>query len=259
MSAMTEDRPTLDISHTLRVPMTRLVRVELRKMADTRAGRWLLIAIAAITAAIIVIFFFAAPDSEQTIFNFVGITATPQAFLLPVMGILLITSEWSQRTAMVTFTLSPVRGRVLVAKVVAALLLGFAAVAIALGVAALATVAGGASDPWQGFGWDAIGKFALLQTIGVLQGLAFGLLVMSSAAAIVLYFVLPNAFTILAELWSKLADIRPWVDLGFSSTPLFTPGDVTGEQWLNLASGAAIWVLLPCVLGTLRVLRSEVK
>lgn len=259
MSAVTEERPTLDISQTSRVPLARLVRVELRKMADTRAGRWLLIAIAAITAAIIVVFFFVARDSERTFYNFTGITATPQAFLLPVLGILLVTSEWSQRTAMVTFTLTPVRGRVLVAKVVAALLLGFAAVAVALGVAALATLAGVASDPWQGLGWDSIGKFALLQTTGVLQGLAFGLLVMSSAAAIVLYFIVPNAFTLLASLWPKMADFRPWVDLGFSSTPLFTPGNVTTDEWLNLASGSAIWVLLPFVLGTLRVLRSEVK
>ena len=40
-----------------------------------------------------------------------------------------------------------------------------------------------------------------------------------------------------------MADIRPWVDLGFSSAPLVTPGNVTGEQWLNLATGAAIWVV----------------
>ena len=33
----------LDLSGTAPLPFTRLVRVELRKMADTRAGRWLLI------------------------------------------------------------------------------------------------------------------------------------------------------------------------------------------------------------------------
>ena len=40
--------------------------------------------------------------------------------LLPVLGILLVTSEWSQRTAMVTFTLEPSRSRVIAAKFVVA-------------------------------------------------------------------------------------------------------------------------------------------
>ena len=37
------------------MPFTRLVQVELRKMFDTRAGRWLLISIAAFTALVLVI------------------------------------------------------------------------------------------------------------------------------------------------------------------------------------------------------------
>ena len=48
MTAVTEGRVSLDLSQTPKVPLTRLVRVELRKMADTRAGIWLLIAIAAL-------------------------------------------------------------------------------------------------------------------------------------------------------------------------------------------------------------------
>lgn len=259
MTAVTEERPTLDLSHTPKVPLARLVQVELRKMADTRAGMWLLIAIAAITAAIIVIFFFAAPESERTFGNFVGVTATPQGFLLPVLGILLVTSEWGQRTAMVTFTLTPVRGRVLVAKVIGAVLLGFAAIAVALTVAALATVVAGTADAWQGIGWDTFGKFALLQTLGILQGLAFGLLILNSAAAIVTFFLVPTAFSILASIWSKMADIQPWVDFGFAQGPLFSGENVTTAQWQHLASGFAIWVALPLVLGTWRVLRSEVK
>ncbi len=34
--------PALDVAGTPRVPFARLVRTELRKMSDTRAGRWLL-------------------------------------------------------------------------------------------------------------------------------------------------------------------------------------------------------------------------
>ena len=38
---------------------------------------------------------------------------------MPVVGILLVTSEWTQRTAMISFTLVPHRSRVLLAKLLA--------------------------------------------------------------------------------------------------------------------------------------------
>ena len=250
---------TLDTSDTPRIPMTRLIGVELRKLGDTRAGKWLLIGIGVITLAVIVIFFLAADPDERTFQTFIGITATPQGFLLPVLGILLVTSEWSQRTALVTFTLMPVRGRVLGAKVVAALLAGVAAIVLAIVIAAAATVVGSADGAWDGVGVDDFGKFFLLQASGVLQGLAFGLLFLSSAAAIVTYFVLPTAFTILATLWTALDTVRPWIDLATAQTPLFSNIDLTGEQWAQLTTASLIWVVLPFVVGLLRVLRAEVK
>jgi ABC-2 type transport system permease protein len=249
----------LDVSGTPGIPLSRLVRVELRKLADTRASRWLLIAIAAITAVIILIFFLTANTSDRTFLNFMGATATPQGFLLPVLGILLVTSEWSQRTALVTFTLMPVRGRVLLAKVLAALIAGLAAILLAIAVAAVATLLGGAPDAWAGIGADDFAKFGLLQVSGVLQGLAFGLLFLSSAAAIVTFFVLPTAFTIVANLWGALRDAAPWVDLGTAQQPLFSGTDLTGEQWLQVTTATLIWVVLPFVVGMVRVLRAEVK
>jgi len=251
--------PTLDVSGTPGIPLSRLVLVELRKLADTRAGKWLLIAIAAITAVIILIFFLNADTSERTFENFIGITGTPQGFLLPVLGILLVTSEWGQRTALVTFTLTPVRSKVLLAKVLAALIAGLAAVVLAIAVAALATVLGGAPDAWAGIGPDNFAKFGLLQASGVLQGLAFGLLFLNSAAAIVTFFVLPTAFTIVANLWKPLGKAAPWVDLNTAQTPLFGGEDMSGKQWWQLVVALMIWVVLPFVIGLVRVLRAEVK
>ena len=259
MSAITTEAITLDVSGTPHIPLSRLTRVELRKLADTRASRWLLIAIAAITAAIIVIFFIAADQSDRTFLNFMGATATPQGFLLPVLGILLVTSEWSQRTALVTFTLMPVRGRVLLAKVIAALIAGAAAIVLAIAIAALATVAGGADNAWAHIGIDDFGKFGLLQVSGVLQGLAFGLLFLNSAAAIVTFFVLPTAFSIVASLWGALKDAAPWIDLGTSQQPLFSGVNLSSEEWWQLVTSTVIWVVLPFVVGLVRVLRAEVK
>jgi hypothetical protein len=220
---------------------------------------WLLIAIGLVTAAIVTIFFFAAPDEERTFLGFMGATATPQGFLLPVLGILLVTSEWGQRTTLTTFVLEPSRARVIAAKVVAALLLGLAAIIVAIGIAALATVLAGEAGAWDNIGADDFGKFGILQVSGILQGLAFGLIFLNSAAAIVTYFVLPIAFSIVATLWGALQDAAPWIDLGTSQQPLFGGVDVTGEQWAQLATSSAIWILLPFVLGLVRVIRAEVK
>ncbi len=249
----------LDLSGTPRIPFTRLVSVELRKSMDTRAGRWLLIAIGAITAAIMVIFFIVSDSQDRTFNSFVAISATPQGFLLPVLGILLVTSEWSQRTAMVTFSLEPSRTRVIGAKTVAALIFGAAAFALAIGLAALATVLGGADNGFADVGFADFGTFFLLQEFTILQGLAYGLILLNTPAAIVAFFVLPIAMSILFSLVSWLREIAPWVDLGTAQAPLFDNSGLSGEQWAHLGTTALIWIVVPFVLGWIRVMRAEVK
>jgi len=249
----------VDLSTTANVPLSRVIKVEMRKMVDTRSGLWLIIAIIAITALITVIFMLTADENDRTFTNFMGIMATPQGFLLPVLGILLVTQEWSQRTGMVTFTLEPHRSKVITAKVFAALIYGLLAVVVAILFATLGTLVSGGPDAWVNIGPDDFAKFALLQGTGVLQGLAFGLIFLNSAAAIVTYFVLPIAFSIVASLWSALSDVAPWIDLGTSQQPLFNGQDLTGEQWAQVATGTLIWVVLPFVAGLVRVLRAEVK
>src|SRR3954454_8314032 len=100
---------TLYVSQTARVPFSRLVQVELRKMFDTRAGRWLLISIGALTALVLVIqlWVVVAQDLDVDFRDFMAGMNTPMGILLPVLGIMAVTSEWSQRTAMVTFSLEP--------------------------------------------------------------------------------------------------------------------------------------------------------
>jgi ABC-type transport system involved in multi-copper enzyme maturation permease subunit len=264
MSAATSPAPTpglgvLDVSGTPQVSISTLVKVELRKMIDTRAGKWLLIAIGAITALIVLIFLLTADAADKTFFNLMGTTVTPQAFLLPVLGILLVTQEWGQRTGMVTFTLEPHRSRVIGAKIVAAIVFGVAAMVVAILLAALGAVLAGGPDPWAGFGLDDLFKIGLLQITGVLQGLAFGLLILNSAGAIVAYFAVPIAFSILTNTWSALQDAAPWIDWGTSSPELYSGDHLSGEVWAQLLTSGLIWVVLPFLLGLWRVLRAEVK
>ena len=260
---MTAAPETLDVTGTPAVPFSRLVSVELRKMADTRAGRWLIGAIVAITAVFMVIFFLVADSPDRIFNNFIGIAATPQGFLLPVLGILLVTSEWSQRTAMVTFALEPSRPRVILAKTVAALVIGFGAFVAAIAIALLCTLLGGAEDGFAGVEVTVFLLFLALQLLTVLQGLAYGLIFLNTPAAIVTFFVLPIASSIVFSLVSWLRDIAAWIDLGTAQQPLFQPGagtiDPTGEQHAQLATTALIWIVLPFVAGWIRVMRAEVK
>ncbi len=250
----------VDLSTMPRISLWRLTRVELRKMANTRSGKWLLIGIAVITLAVIVAFYASADPSQRTFFNFLSAANGPQGFLLPVLGILLITSEWSQRTALVSFTLTPVRGRVLRAKFLAALVAGMAAIAVAVVLATLATLVAGSENAWANVGVDDLGKVVLLQVTAVVQGLAFGLLFLNSSAAIVSYFVLPSALNIVGTLWESLHKIQPWIDLWAAQDPLFRGGgNLTGEQWAQSLTSTLIWVVLPLVVGLVRVLRAEVK
>jgi len=253
---------TLDVSGTPKVPFARLVSVELRKIYDTRAGRWLLGAIVLVTAAIMTIFFFAADEPDRTFGSFIGISATPQGFLLPVLGILLVTSEWTQRTAMVTFALEPSRTKVIAAKTVAALVFGVAAFVAALVVAALCTLVGGADGGFDDVEAHLFLLFLGLQLLTVLQGLAYGLILLNTPAAIVTFFVLPIASSIVFSLVSGLRDLAPWLDLGTAQEPLFSSfggSGLTGEEYAHLGTTTLIWIVVPFVLGWIRVLRAEVK
>ena len=114
----------------------------------------------------------------------------PASILLPIVGILLVSSEWSQRTALITFTLVPKRMRVMSAKIAAGLVLGVIVLAIALVVAVVAILAVGGE--WT-LGPAVFGQIACSCLTAMLTGIAFGAAFLSSAPAIVLSFVLPLA------------------------------------------------------------------
>ena len=89
------------------IPMRTIMGVELRKMFDTRSGFWLMasVVILAVIATGAVILF--APDDEITYDSFAGAIGIPMTIVLPIIAALSITSEWSQRTGLTTFTMVP--------------------------------------------------------------------------------------------------------------------------------------------------------
>ncbi len=237
------------------VPFSRTLQAEVRKMVDTRAGRWMVIVMAALTVVILAAFVLWGPAEDATFGNLLQISTLPLAILLPVVGIMAATAEWTQRTGLVTFTLEPRRGRVVLAKALGALALGLVVMAVAFAAAALANLAGTGT-------WDldaaAGGGLVLALLIYVLQGVAFGLLFLNTPIAIVTVLVLPTAWSIVTQVFSSLADVGQWLDLDAVTRPLFD-GEMAGQDWAQLGTGVGFWVLLPLAIGTWRVLNREVK
>ncbi len=114
--------------------------VEARKAFDTRSGFWLLVAIAAagVLATGAVLAF--ASNSDLTYDSFAGAIGVPMTILLPVVAILAVTGEWSQRAGLTTFTLVPHRGRVIRAKLAVTVAIGVSSIALALAVGAVGNI-----------------------------------------------------------------------------------------------------------------------
>lgn len=258
---------TLDITGTAQVSMATLARVELRKAVDTRAGRWLIGIIVGLVLAVEVIYALAAPDADKNYERFLSIAGVTLASFLPILVIMLVTSEASQRNGLVTFTLEPRRARVVLAKFLAGLALAVSVMVLAGLVAVIGTLVGiatGGSPSWSVDANLLFNGFILANLVGILVGFAIAMLLMNTPAAIVAYFayslVLPGAVGILAALSSGFADVAPWIEFNTAQTPLFM-GDFTptGEEWAQIATSATIWLVIPLILGVRRLLRIEFK
>ncbi|MEY9890136.1 ABC-2 type transport system permease protein [Catenulispora sp. MAP5-51] len=241
------------------IPFGRLVRTELRKLTDTRAGRWLLLTLVAATPIVAAVMVGTMSAKDLNYAKFVDFTSTPEKLLLPILGILTMTSEWSQRTGLTTFVLEPKRGRVLTAKVVAALALGAGLTALML----LTSVAGNLLGIWLrgghgswAFAGQVSGEVTLVLISWLLLGMALGMALLVTAAAILVAFVVPNMFSAFFGSGSK--DKTAWFDLNQAQSPLYSH-DITGKDWIQLLTASALWIGVPMVLGVMRVRRTEVK
>ena len=248
------------------VPITRLVTVELRKMFDTRSGFWMLLSIgvlSVVAAGSVLVF---APDSDVTYESFARATGFPMSVILPMIAILGVTSEWSQRSGLTTFTLVPSRGRVIGAKAFATLLVGVGSVAVAFAVGALGNVAGsalaGVDTVWD-ISLTMASQMVLFNLIGMAIGFTLGVVIRSSAAAIVGYFVvslvMPGVLVLLAQVRPWFADLQAWIDWNETQVALLEGAMDSGEEWAMLGSTTMIWIVVPLVVGLLSLRRSEVK
>jgi len=248
-----------------RIPTRRIVGVELRKMFDTRSGFWLMmsVAIAALLATAATLLF--APKDELTYGSFAGAIGVPMTIILPMIAVLAVTSEWSQRTGLTTFTLVPHRGRVIGAKLAGTLVVGVVSIAIAFAVGAVGNVVGSAiavvPTTWDISLGNAVTIF-LGDALGMMVGFMLGVLIRNSPGAIVAYFVyalvLPALLEALSAYQQWFHDIRGWVDFNYATSFLYD-GGLSATQWAHVVVSALIWLVIPLAVGLRLVLRSEVK
>ena len=244
------------------ISFARLVRVELRKLVDTRSGKGVLIGIVGLTAVAMGIVLWLLRDEGAEMIALIGAAAGPQAVLLPVLGIMTAANEWGQRTALMTFTQEPRRLRVMAAKTVAALLLGLGVLVVTLALAVgghvlSATLADAPVDASMTLA--EVTNLTVVQVQGVLMGVGLGALLLNVPLGIVAYFLIPVVSNLAFTSISWLREHAAWLDMGTAGQPLMGDQWLTSTQWAQFGTTTALWVLLPLAVGLWRVATKEVK
>lgn len=273
----TETAPvTIDLNRR-GIPLTRLVAVEWRKMFDTRAGTWLFVAtglLIALAMGITLLVLGLNDGVTITASGFSQVMTLPVSILLPVFAILTVTTEWGQRTNLVTFSLEPRRARVMTAKFAAVSLLALATIAVAIGLGALGNVLYGAITGNEVV-WNVGGK-ELFWTVAVQllffwMAFAIASLLLNTPGAVAVFYVIALilpliVYPIALALFGWARELLPWIDFNYATAPFISGADITGEtvsiglkEYGRLLTSTGLWIFLPGVLGALRVLRTEIK
>jgi ABC-2 type transport system permease protein len=252
MSAIALSPPT---AARRRPAFGRLTAVELRKMVDTRAGFWLPVGVALLTVVTVVVTMLTGPAADHTLSHVFRNSLQPSRFLLPVMGVLLVTSEFSQRTAFTTFTLVPRRSRVLAAKFAASIVVSGVALVVCLAVAVIAVAVG--TGTIAGLGAVMIPQaFAFLAT-AMITGLAFGAAVFISAPAIVVYLGLPTVWVVLVGNIHALRHVATWFDQS-QTLGVLAEHPLSATEWTHALATLAVWMVVPLLIGVWRLMRHDV-
>ena len=261
--------PVMDVSQTPAIPFSRLVKVELRKAVDTAAGFWLLAAIAVliiiVEGFVLVVGLVDGGSSEFELVDFTTLGGYVLQPLLPIVVALQVTSEWSQRTAMVTFATEPRRLVVVYAKLVAGALLALV-MTIALFIVALVCllVLQVVHDNVD-WGTSTSGTLGLLLFlfVGVAVGFAVATLLLNTPATIVVFlaviYAVPTVVATVGALWEDFRGFGRHINLQGSLFPVLSGSLDSGEEWTRLVVALLVWMVLPLALGMARIVRAEVK
>jgi hypothetical protein len=236
-----------------RPPLLRLARVEARKMFDTRAALWLVVFTALIAVGGAVGQALGADGLEAEAGDAFITAAAASTLLVPIVGVLLVTGEWSQRSGLYTFALVPIRLRVAAAKLIAVVAVALAATAVCL---LLGLLAGGMLGSGTELSASEAGRGALYALISVGIGYALGLLLQSSPLAIVTLFAGPLLIAAIGAISTSIADVTDWLNQSGLESLVTIPFDEV--EWGKVGVTALVWIALPLVLGAIRLERGDI-
>jgi ABC-type transport system involved in multi-copper enzyme maturation permease subunit len=268
MTTVTEVAPAAPAKHRAEVATSlppargqsflKLVTIELRKSVNTRSGRVLIGAILLIAIAAITWQLTHLPQGPAGFDGFLGAASTGVMLILPVIGVMAMTSEWTQRTALTTFTLSPRRVRVQLAKFVSAIVLGAVVLTVVVLFAFAGTALAGAvtdhTTTYAGMGGQLAGAY-LTNALNVVMGAAFGAVIAQTAVAILVYFIAPTAWSLAGPALFK--DNANWLDV-FGAFGRIAGRDLQGMLPETLTA-VGIWIVVPTIVGLWASSRREVK
>jgi ABC-2 type transport system permease protein len=246
--------------------MTRLIHAELLKLATTRTARVLLALAAAGTAAItVLVLVFAGRPGQPSL----GDDALRQLVLAPngpltlaalVLGVLGMAGEFRHGTATSTFLVTPVRGRVVAAKLVAAavagLVIALVSTAVVLAIALPWLPAKGVhaavADP--GLAARAAGLAAAVALYAVL-GTGLGALLRNQFAAVIVGLLCwQGGVEDLVVGVLRRPELERWLPDG-AALALTAPGDGSLPMWAGGLLFAAYGLALALAGGWLVVRR----
>lgn len=232
----------------------RLTLVEARKVFTTRGSRTFLLVVASLGAVIAVAAGFLGGDQEVNAAAVLTVLGLMFTIAMPVVGVLIFTSDWQHREIGSVFLAQPRRSRSFVAKFVASLLVTALLLAAAAAIATLLSVGLGVlvQRPlvWTGLD-EAIPQLLAGSFVGVLSGAALGAALQNAIGAISLCFV--QALLIDPLLGFLPGEAGPYLMSG--SITGFVAGD--GAFWPFVTAGL-LWLVAPLAIGLARYRLGEV-
>lgn len=249
LSAQDANTPARPIS-----PLTRL-RIELRKLVDTRSSSGVLVATAALTVLMLVVAV-ATSEGKPLLTDLVsGAGIIPLATLFPVLGVLSTCGEWRHGTAMTTYALDPRRTQVLLAKVVAVLVAAVGLTLLLIAAGTLVAVVAGSPLP-AGPAYARLVRDTVVALLALtLMGVGLGSAVLNTPLAIVVLLVVPQLVPQLLSLTEASAKLVPWVDVNALVYGIL--GGAWPTRLWPAVTTLALWIVVPLVVGAWRNAHKE--
>ena len=220
-----------------------LIIAETRKLVDTRASVWLLSITAALSLIIAGVSGWAVTQVRSGTVSWPSLVffpAMPVNALLPVVAILMVTAEWSHRTALTTFVMTPRRHLVAAAQGIVAAAASVVATVLVLvltGISWLVATTFQPSVTLIGANWKALLGATATTLIYVLVGFALGLAFLNAPAAIIVILLVPTTVLPMATIIKQLRAITPWINY-FQACLLYTSPSPRYQRGSRMPSSA---------------------